>query len=210
MIPVLDHLAAFTVVAILVIVTPGPDTALTVRNALRGGRRGGVLTASGVATGQTIWALAASSGLAAALSASSPAFLALRLAGAGYLIYLGLSSLRRATRGSVWDGKPVAAVDPGKLGSAYRQGLISNLGNPKMAVFFISLLPQFAGHSNTSLLAMLGLGTVFAAMTLIWLSAYAAVVAQLGDALRRTPVRRVLDAATGAILIGLGVHLATD
>jgi len=206
--PAFDHLAAFTLVAVLVIVTPGPDTALTIRNALRGGRRGGVMTGAGVATGQAIWALTASAGLAAALSASRPAFLALRLAGAAYLIYLGLHSLRRAARGSERRGGP--AVGSGKPGSAYRQGLLSNLGNPKMAVFFISLLPQFAGHDSGSFLVMLGLGLVFAAMTLTWLSAYATVVARLGDALRATRARRLLDAATGTVLVGLGVHVATN
>jgi RhtB (resistance to homoserine/threonine) family protein len=203
------HFGAFLLVAAVVIVTPGPDTALTIRNALRGGRRGGVLTGAGVATGQAVWALMASAGLAAVLSASQPAFLALRIAGAAYLIYLGLHSLRRAASRTEPDSERTAppATD---VAFAYRQGLLSNLGNPKMAVFFISLLPQFADHGRGPFAAMLAFGLVFAAMTVTWLSGYAAVVARFGDALRRTRVRRLLDAATGTTLVAFGIRLATE
>jgi threonine/homoserine/homoserine lactone efflux protein len=202
------HLAAFAGVATIVIVTPGPDTALTIRNALRGGRRGGVLTGAGVASGQAIWALAASVGLAAVVSASHPVFLAVRFAGVAFLTYLGLHSLWRAARGIEPEREPIAR--PGDDGRAYRQGLISNLGNPKMAVFFLSLLPQFAGHGSGSFVAMAGLGLVFAAMTFTWLCGYAAIVARVGDALQRTRARRLLDAATGAVLVGLAVRVTAD
>ena len=191
---------AFLTISALVIVTPGPDTALTIRNALLGGRRGGVGTALGVATGQACWTLATSAGIAALLSASRPAFLALRLLGAAYLVYLGASSLVAAFRGS-------HALHPPPRGrSAFRQGLLSNLGNPKMAVFFTSLLPQF-GHSFA---ALLGLGLVFSCMTLVWLTGYGIAVARAGDFLRRGWVRRALDVLTGAVLVALGVRLATE
>jgi threonine/homoserine/homoserine lactone efflux protein len=194
-------LLGFFGVSALVIVTPGQDTALTIRNTLRGGRRGGVLTACGVATGQCAWALATSAGLAALLVASEPAFHALRWFGVAYLAYLGLSSLYRAVRrdrasSTVFLAKP----------RPYRQGVLSNLGNPKMAVFFSSLLPQFA-HSFAGLLV---LGLVFATMTLTWLSAYAFAVAKAGDVLRRARVRRVIDAVVGAVLVAFGVRLATE
>lgn len=203
----MTNLGAFMLVAVVVIVTPGPDTALTIRNALRDGRRGGVLTSAGVATGQATWALATSAGLAAVLSASQPAFLALRIAGVAYLIYLGLQSLRRATLVRRPDGEH--APRPNAGGSAYRQGLFSNLGNPKMAVVFVSLLPQFAGHGHGSFTAMLALGLAFATMTFTWLSGYAALVARIGHAPRRTRVGRLLDAVTGAALVGLGIRVAT-
>jgi len=206
---VVSQLGAFVLVAFVVIATPGPDTAVTIRNALRGGRRGGVLTSAGVATGQAIWALAASAGLAAVLSASQPTFLALRIAGAVYLVSLGLDSLRRAVTRTQPHGKqgtrPAAYV-----ASAYRQGLLCDLGNPKMAVFFISLLPQFAGRGSGSFAAMLALGFIFAAMTFGWLSGYAAVVARVGDALQHTRSRRAVDAATGAALIGVGLGVAAE
>ncbi len=89
---------------------------------------------------------------------------------------------------------------------AFRQGLISNLGNPKMAIFFPSLLPQFA-HSFAALLA---LGLLFASMTLVWLVAYAFAVAKAGDVLRRPRIRRTIDAVVGAVLVAFGVRLATE
>lgn len=124
----------FLGVAALVIVTPGPDTALTIRNSLLGGRRGGVFTALGVASGQAVWTLAASAGIAALLVASEPAFVALKLAGAAYLVVLGAQALASAFRREAPAASPRPGDSRGLTGSAaYRQGLISNLGNPKMA-----------------------------------------------------------------------------
>jgi threonine/homoserine/homoserine lactone efflux protein len=190
------HLLAFLGVSLVVIVTPGQDTALTIRNTLQGGRAAGIRTAAGVSLGQAAWALAAAAGVTALLRASEPAFLALRIAGAAYLVWLGAFALRSALRGS-------PARLPVRRGAPLRQGLVSNLGNPKMAVFFTSLLPQF-GHSFP---ALLGLGLVFCALTLVWLSAYAAAVARAGDFLRRSRVRRAVDALTGTVLVALGVRL---
>ena len=200
----LPSVLAFLAISALVIVTPGPDTALTIRNALLGGRRGGVETAVGVAAGQVCWALATSVGIAALLSGSRPAFLALRLAGAAYLVYLGASSLLAAWRGH--GPVPGTYQVRARYARPLRQGLFSNLSNPKMAVFFTSLLPQF-GHSFAALLA---LGLVFSCMTLVWLTGYAIAVARAGDFLRRGWVRRALDALTGVVLVALGARLATD
>ena len=196
----MTELLAFIGVAAVVIVTPGQDTALTIRNTLAGGRAAGFRTAVGVVAGQTVWAVAASLGVAALIVASEPAFVALKFAGAAYLVFLGGQALVAAVRGRAHGGEAVAAG-----GRELRQGLLSNLGNPKMAVFFTSLLPQFGG----SLPALLGLGLLFCAMTLAWLCAYAGVVARAGDALRRPRVRRTLDALTGGVLVALGVRLAT-
>ena len=189
---------AFLGVAVVVICTPGPDTALTIRNTLLGGRRHGVTTAAGVATGQATWTVAAAGGVAALLAASEPAFLALKLAGAAYLVYLGAQSLLAAVRNA-------ERVERARSGRPFRQGLISNLGNPKMAAFFPALLPQFAD----SLAGLLALGFAFCLMTLAWLTAYAFVVARAGDLLRRSRVRRALEAATGAVLVALGLRVAT-
>jgi threonine/homoserine/homoserine lactone efflux protein len=199
------ELLAFLPVAVLVIVTPGPDTAITVRATFLGGRRAGVLTALGAITGQACWTLAASAGVTALLLASEPAFVALKLAGAAYLIYLGLHALWSALR----CGCPVAAVAAGHRldgRTAFRQGLVSDLGNPKIAAFFTSLLPQF----TTSFWLMLALGLVFSALTFAWLALYATAVAKAGDVLRRPRVRRTLEGFTGAALIGLGVRVATE
>jgi len=199
------QLLGFVLVAALVIVTPGQDTALTIRNTLASARRAGVATAAGVSAGQAVWTLATSVGLAAVIAASEPVFRAVKLAGAAYLVLLGLQSLRDALRRRTPASE--RAERSVRTTQAFRQGLLSNLGNPKMAVFFTSLLPQFGGESFAALLA---LGLTFCAMTLAWLSVYAAVVATLGDVLRRPATRRVVDAIVGATLVGLGFRLATE
>ena len=204
----LSNFAAFLAVSAVVILTPGQDTALTIRNSLVGGRRGGAFTALGVAAGQFVWALAAAAGIAALLAASEPAFVALKLAGAAYLVFLGVASLRDAFRGRslVPEAALSARLAPR---AAFRQGLLSNLGNPKMAVFFTSLLPQFA-TGEASFVALLALGLVFCSLTLVWLTAYAMAVAKAGDLLRRPPIRRLLDGLTGGMLVALGVRLAAE
>jgi threonine/homoserine/homoserine lactone efflux protein len=200
---VLAGLVAFLGVSALVICTPGQDTALTVRNTLSGGRFSGVATAAGVALGQAVWTVAASFGVAALIAASEPAFLALKLAGAAYLVFLGLQTLWAAFR-----RRSRAIVAGGRLEgrAAFRQGLLSNLGNPKMAAFFTSLLPQF----GDGFAVLLGLGLVFSAMTLVWLSGYAFAVAKTSALLLRPPVRRALDAITGAVLVAFGLRLAAE
>ena len=203
----MSTLFAFVAVAAIVIVTPGQDTALTIRNTLAGGRRGGVATALGVSSGQAVWALATSVGLAALLVASERVFLALKLVGAAYLVVLGAQALWRAWLGHCVG--PTSGHAPLRGGTAYRQGLLSNLGNPKMAVFFTSLLPQFASESS-AFLELLALGLLFCAMTLVWLSAYAFAVDRASRLLRRPVVRRTLDALTGAVLVALGLRLATE
>jgi threonine/homoserine/homoserine lactone efflux protein len=197
-------------VAILVIVTPGPDTALTIRNTLLGGRAGGVSTAFGVVTGQAVWAITTSAGVAALLLASEPAFAAVKLVGAAYLIFLGAQALLAAFR----SGRAEARIGTGPRRSlapaaAYRQGVISNLGNPKMAAFFPSLLPQFAPGGEGSFWALLLLGLLFCALTLTWLTCYAFAIAKAGAVLQRPRIRRAIEAVTGAVLVALGVRLAT-
>jgi threonine/homoserine/homoserine lactone efflux protein len=198
-------LGAFLAVSAIMIVTPGPDTALTIRNTLMGGRRAGIFSALGVSAGQALWTLATATGIAALLAASEPAFLAVKIAGSAYLIWLGLQALVAAVRGRP---RHAATVERRPLSAprALRQGLLNNLGNPKMAAFFPSLLLQFA-HSFSALVA---LGLVFSAMTLVWLTAYAFAVARAGDFLGRSRIRRAIEAATGAILVALGFRVATE
>ena len=201
----MGELAAFLGIAILVIVTPGQDTALTIRNTMLGGRPAGVATAAGVAAGQACWTAAASIGLAALLVASEPVFVALKLAGAAYLVFLGLQALHHALRPGT---RSVERSDGPSLAAprAFRQGLLSNLGNPKMAIFFTSLLPQF-GSSFASLFA---LGLFFCALTFAWLAAYSFAIARAGDLLRRPRIRRSLDAFTGTCLVAFGIRLAAE
>jgi threonine/homoserine/homoserine lactone efflux protein len=206
---VLDGLVAFLAVSAVVICTPGQDTALTVRNTLAGGRRSGIATAGGVAVGQFAWTLAASAGIVALLSASEPVFQALRLVGAAYLVYLGAQSLLAAVRRRPAETRRTQTGQPLGPARALRQGVLSNLGNPKMAVFFASLLPQFAPTGGASFLVLLALGLLFCSLTFAWLTLYAVAIARLGRLLTGT-VRRALDALTGVVLVALGLRLGTD
>src|SRR5262249_35914711 len=147
-------------ISIVVIVIPGPDTALTIRNSLAGGRRGGFATALGVVAGQIVWEVGTAAGLVAILLASESVFHAIKLAGAVYLMFLGTQALRvavrpRAGRESAGGVLARVAVKPAR---AFQQGLISNLGNPKMAVFFASVFPQFAPRGPETFPALIRLG----------------------------------------------------
>jgi RhtB (resistance to homoserine/threonine) family protein len=202
-------LLAFLGISALVIMTPGPDTAITIRNTLTGGRAGGVATALGVATGQAIWALATSAGIVALLVASEPLFLAVKYAGAAYLVWLGLQSLRAALRPAT-GRSAIATARPLTPGSAFSQGLVSDLSNPKMAAFFTSLLPQFVPPNTASFAGLILLGLLFSLLTLFWLVFYTLAIARVGNVLRRLAIRRALEGITGAALIGLGLKLATE
>jgi threonine/homoserine/homoserine lactone efflux protein len=201
------ELVTFLGVAALIIVTPGQDTALTIRNTLLGGRTGGMFTAIGVSMGQGTWTLVTSAGVGALLVASEPLFLALRLAGSAYLVFLGGRAIMAALRGvdpeATVTGRPVRRLSA--LG-ALRQGVLSNLGNPKMLAFFTSLLPQFANSFPGLLIHGLG----FCAMTLTWLTAYAIAISKAGALLRGPRPRRAVEALTGTVLVGLGVRLAAE
>ena len=205
-----SELGAFLAVALVVIVTPGPDTALTIRNTLLGGRRSGVFTAVGVTAGQATWTIASALGVAALLAASEPAFRAVKAVGAAYLVFLGGQALIGALRGGLRGKSEAANAGSGALLAppvALRQGLLSNLSNPKMAAFFPALLPQFAPEGQ-AFVPLLVLGLLFSFLTLAWLTGYAFAVAKAGDFLRRPRVRRFLEALTGTVLVALGLRLA--
>jgi threonine/homoserine/homoserine lactone efflux protein len=206
----LGQYIAFLGVSLLVICTPGQDTALTIRNTLLGDRRTGVATAAGVSMGQATWTVATSAGLAVLLMASAPLFLAIRLAGAAYLVYLGLRSALKAIR--LGDSADIASHGwQARLSTraAFVQGFLSNLSNAKMVAFFISLLPPFAGP-HPSFLLLLALGLNFSLLTLAWLVGYAFAVERVSTTLRRISIRRALDGLLGAVLVGLGLRVGSE
>jgi RhtB (resistance to homoserine/threonine) family protein len=203
------NITAFAGVAALVILAPGPDTALVTKNALRHGRRAALATSFGVVSGLVAWTLAAALGVAAIVRASETAFTVLKLVGAAYLIYLGVQVLRASRRGHGAD-MPVGDGPPQQTSRAYRQGLLSNLANPKIAAFFTGFLPQFIAPGVSVTVPFLLLGAIFVAMTLGWLCIYALVASKAGGLLTRPRVRTALDRVTGVVLIGLGLRLVTE
>lgn len=204
------HLLVFVGVAAVVIVVPGPDTAVVTKNVLVHGRRAAFGTSLGVSAGLSVWTLAAAIGVASVLRASALAFTVLKLVGALYLIWLGLQALRAA--GHTNSGASQATPNKRAMGAlgGFRQGLLSDLANPKIGIFFTSLLPQFVDPGHSVLLPFLVLGAVFVLMTLLWLLAYSLIASRAAKTLLRPRVKAAMDRVTGIVLIALGLRLATE
>jgi len=202
----MPHVLPFLAIAVFVVVTPGVDTALVTKNALLHGRRAAVLTALGVNAGIAVWTTASAFGLGALLHRSETLFTTVRLAGAAYLVVLGAQAVWWSWR----RGQPVAPVRMPSRRSPFVQGLLSNLLNPKIAVFFTSFLPQFVSPDGPVLGQLLVLGALFNALGIVWLLSCAVFVSRAGDALRRPRARAALERVTGFVLVVLGLRLATE
>jgi threonine/homoserine/homoserine lactone efflux protein len=194
---------AFTAIAAVLTVTPGVDMALVTRTALERGGRPARFTAAGICFGLLVWAALSAIGVAALLATSAEVYAVLRLAGAAYLIFLGIRGLMRAAG-------PDQVEAPRAEGSPFRQGLFTNLLNPKIAVFYTTFLPQFIHRGDPVLAMSLLLASIHALLTIVWLSGYGSFVARAGDVFRRGRARRALDALSGFVLVGLGVRLALE
>ncbi|CAB4686357.1 MAG: LysE family translocator [Actinobacteria bacterium] len=200
----------FIALSLLLAIAPGPDTAIVTRNALTAGREAGIATVFGIASGLAVWTLAATLGIAALLQASAPAFLVVKSIGAAYLAFMGLQALWGAVRPS--GPPPLTPTGHRRLGlrAAYRQGALTNLGNPKIAIFFTSFLPQFARGDHPSVWALIALGLSFSLIGLGWLTGYTMIVARIGHVLRRPRARRILDGLTGLVFLGFGAKIALE
>ena len=193
-------LLGFVPVAVLLSITPGAATALVVRNAARGGRRHAFLTTSGNSIGVLAWGCFAAAGIAAVVAASAEVFDAVKLAGAVVLLVLGVRSL-------VGRHAPEVTVS-GR--SAFREGLLTSLANPKLAVFFVALFPQFIPRGAPVLPRALAMAAVIVGVDLIWYSALALLVARARKAFTEGGWGRRIERVTGAVLIGLGIRLAFE
>jgi len=203
----------FVGVSLVIVATPGPDTALTIRNALGFGGRAGAATIGGIVAGQSCWALAASLGLRAALNAFHDFFLALKYIGAAYLFYLEGRTLQSAFQGKSRKLESIRGLNPGmgRPHSAFIQGLLSNLSNPKMLLFFSTLLPLFVRDTEPSVLnQLLLLSALFSAITFGWLSLYLAGLRAACRFIQRRGVQRAIESLTGVALMGLAVRIAVD
>jgi threonine/homoserine/homoserine lactone efflux protein len=192
---------AFCGVALVLAVTPGPDMALVLRNSVRGGRSAGLRTVAGISVGLIVWGLASAFGVAAVLAASSTVFTALKIAGGIYLVYLGVQTFRALRR-----NEPIERTNPAR-GSPFRQGLVTNVLNPKLAVFFTTLLPQFISADDPYFAKALLLAVLFVLIGLAWLVTYAFVVETITRSRR---FRTTVEAISGAVLVALGVRLVGE
>lgn len=202
-----DRLLAFVGVSVAVAIVPGPDMALVARNVVRHGRSAGFATSFGICTGILGWAIAAGLGVSTLLATSATAFTALKLAGAAYLIYLGITTLRGHDASTAAGGDGTTGLPWDR---AWLQGLLSALLNPKLGVFFLTLLPQFIAPGDPPTVRALQLAVLFELIGLIWLLAYSAMLGALGAALDQPTPRRLMRWLTGTILVGLGARVALE
>lgn len=202
---------AYLAVAALLIVTPGPDTALVTRNALLAGRRVASFTTLGIAAGSIIWALGSVLGIAVLLERSVVAFTVCKFVGAAYLGYLGLRSLISSFRREKHAAPETHAPQVKLLGkqAAFKQGLLSNLLNPKAGAIFATVLPQFIRPGDPSLRLVLMM-LAYEAILLGWLNLYGYLVNRAGQSRFGTRIREILNRVTGVVLIALGVRLAWE
>jgi threonine/homoserine/homoserine lactone efflux protein len=196
-------LFAFAPVALVLSLAPGPATALVVRNAARGGRRHAFFTTVGSSLGVFAWGAFAALGIAAVVAASAELFTVMKLVGAAFLVYLGIQSLRGRREAP-------AAVRPRAPRSAFREGLVTAVANPKLAAFFVALFPQFVPRVAPVLPSALLMAATIVAIDFAWYSSLACLVARARRAFVEGPWLRRFERLTGAVLVGLGIRLALE
>lgn len=201
-------LLAFTGAAVLIVLLPGPDTLVVVRSILRGGRRQGTLTALGNLTGLTVWVLAAALGLAAMLEASEVGYAVLRIVGACYLVFIGVQAWR--SRGRVETPETEEARRTSVLGTGFRAGVLTNLLNPKVGVFFVTFLPGFVPAGASVFWTTTLFGAIFVVLTALYWVLLLGLAGRVTAWMNTPAIRRRLDAATAAVLVGFGLRLATE
>ncbi len=209
-----SHTAAFAVAAGLLTMTPGQDTMLVVRNVLRGGRGDGVVTTFGICAGLFLHATLSALGLSIVLTRSATAYQAVKYAGAAYLVWLGIRSLVAAARGAYAALEPDAAGAERRgatsAGRCFVEGLLSNVLNPKTALFYLAFLPQFIGPAEDVLGRSLVLAGIHWVEGIVWLVVVAVVVDRTRRLLLGSAVRRWLDGLCGALFVGFGIRLALE
>lgn len=204
---VAEALVAFSLAAFLLTVTPGLDTALVLRTAAVEGPRRAALAGLGIIVGCLAWGAAVALGLGALFAASQLAFTVLKWAGAAYLVWLGLNLILRPRERFEVDGAPAV----GASGLAWmRRGLLTNLLNPKVGVFYVSFLPQFLAEGVPAAPFIFGLAALHGLMTVFWFAALIAATQPIAGALRKAAVVRWLDRLTGGVFVGFGLRLALE
>ena len=202
----METFLSFVAVAAVAVLMPGPDAFVVMRTALAGGRRAGVWAGAGSAVGNLLWGAASVVGVTGLLAASGAAFSAVKLAGAGYLVFLGVQSLRAARRGETLAAE-TAGGEQLSAASAFRRGLASDLLNVKVGLFFTALMPQFLSADAAALLPA-AMVAAMGAIVFVLMAGYAYLAARLSSTLRRRRSAQALNGTVGTILLALGARLA--
>ncbi len=205
-----SQVLAFTAVAAVLTITPGADTMLVLKNTMRGGRADGLATTGGIVSGVLVHAVLSALGLSVILARSAAAFTTVKWLGAAYLIWLGVKTLRDAGRGT--DGSSSGAAE-GRFRSrrdSFLEGLLNNVLNPKVAVFYLAFLPQFLSPGDPVLAKSILLGAIHNLQGIVWLGTITWVVSSGRRWLDRPRVRAAVARFSGAVLVALGVRLALE
>jgi threonine/homoserine/homoserine lactone efflux protein len=206
------QLWTYLIAITLLTITPGVDTVLIIRNTTRGGWRDGFLSSLGICCGLFAHAVVSAVGISVILLQSAWAFQALKLAGAAYLVWLGLVSLRSAARRGPplpLNGRPLT-VSRFSARRSLAEGFLSNVLNPKAVVFYMAFLPQFIDPAGSALQQSLALAGLHFAIAMVWQCLLASAVDRAKGYLQNQAVRRGLDGLTGTIMMGFGLKLALD
>jgi threonine/homoserine/homoserine lactone efflux protein len=199
-----QFLAGLVVLALLTI-SPGADMALVAKITLERGRQAALIATLGICSGLFVHAIASALGLSVVLATSAEAFTIVKLVGAVYLAYLGVQALRSSFRDETHESLP-----PRRATTPFLEGLLSNVLNPKVAVFYLTFMPQFMSPGDNVLARSIAFAVAHSIMGVVWLTAYAYVLSRIGVLFGQAGARRWLERVTGGVLIALGARLALE
>lgn len=206
----MENFYLFVLMCILLIILPGPDTAIVTKNTLTVGKSGGLKTAFGTCCALLIHTSAAVLGLSAIIVKSALLFSVFKYIGAVYLIYLGMKALW-----SLKKKEEMATIDVNEKGkfentSCFKQGFLTNILNPKVAVFFLTFLPQFVEPGNNTFIPFLLMGITYTVLTAIWFLLYVTLINQVSAFMKKPKAQTIIEGITGSVLIGFGIKLAFE
>ena len=204
----MTNITLFIIACILLIILPGPDTAIVTKNTIVAGRKGGIQTMVGSCVGLSIHTIASVAGLSAIIVKSAVAFTILKYIGAAYLCYLGVRTFMnmRAKKDQVDEETLVEA----KGKSYFNQGFITNVTNPKVAVFYLTFLPQFLAPGSDPFWSFLVMGAIYMVLTFLWFALYVFLLDKIRNFMKRPATQAVIEMLTGVVLIGFGIKLAFE
>lgn len=207
------NVSLFLVMCILLIILPGPDTAIATKNTLTVGKKGGLQTMMGSCCGLLIHTFAAVIGLSAIIVKSAYVFAIIKYVGAVYLCYLGcktLWALKELRSQQIEEDKESETDEKYNNHSSFKQGFLTNITNPKVAVFFLTFLPQFVDGTGNTFLPFLMMGIIYTALTAMWFVFYVYLLDKISAFMKKPKTKTVIEGLTGTVLIGFGIKLALE
>ncbi|MEM5665396.1 LysE family translocator [Bacillus toyonensis] len=206
----IENYLLFIIMSICLIILPGPDTAMATKNTLVAGKMGGVKTVFGTCVALLIHTLAAVIGLSALIVKSALLFSIFKYVGALYLIYIGIKALLAVKNKEGVNTNDVSINNDKEHTSCFRQGFLTNLLNPKIAVFFLTFLPQFLNPSHNTFIQLLVMGLTYLVLTIIWFAFYIFLIDKISAFMKKPKTQRYIQGLTGIVLIGFGIKLALE